>query len=92
MAALIYLLKCMVYFVCVGLDVAMFFLQIRLILRWKKIAFLVPFDKTGQPLVAAVTKKVSMLFQTRPPLSEKGKLIVALVIAALARIILGTLF
>lgn len=91
MTALIYLLKCMLYFVCVGLDVAMFFVQIRLILKWRKIRWLVPFDKTGQPLVAAVTEKVSTLLKTRQPLSENGKLIAALILFAMVRMILGTL-
>jgi hypothetical protein len=42
-------------------------------------------------LVNAVTTKVSQFFKTQKPLSERGKLIVALVAFAIARVILGTI-
>ena len=82
---------CFLYFVCVGLDIAMFFLQIRLILRWRNINWLVPFDNAGKSLVNAVTAKVSQFLKPQNPLSERGKLIAALVAFAIARIILGTI-
>ena len=82
---------CLLYFVCVGLDVAMFFLQVRLILLWKNINWLIPFDNTGKPLVNAVIGKVPRFLKTQKPLSEKGKLIAALVVLAIARVILGTI-
>ena len=82
---------CFLYFVCVGLDIAMFFLQIRLVLLWKNVNWLVQFDKTGKTLVNAVTAKVPQFLKTQNPLSERGKLIIALVVFAIARIILGTI-
>jgi len=91
MTGLTYLLMCFLYFVCVGLDIAMFFLQIRLILLWRNVNWLVPFDNTGKSLVNAVTAKVPRFLKTQNPLSERGKLIVALVAFAIARIILGTI-
>ena len=91
MTGLTYLLMCFLYFVCVGLDVAMFFLQIRLILQWRTVNWLVPFDDAGKSLVNTVTAKVSQFFKTQNPLSERGKLIVALVAFAIARVILGTI-
>ena len=91
MTGLTYLLMCFLYFVCVGLDVAMFFLQIRLILLWRTVNWLVPFDNAGEPLVTAVTAKVPRFLKTQNPLSERGKLIVVLAVFALARIILGTI-
>jgi len=91
MTGLTYLLMCFLYFVCVGLDVAMFFLQIRLILLWRVINWLIPFDNAGKSLVNAVTAKVPRFLKTQNPLSEKGKLIIALVVFAIARIILGTI-
>ena len=91
MTGLTYLLMCFLYFVCVGLDVAMFFLQIRLILQWRTVNWLVPFDDAGKSLVNAVTAKVSQFLNPKNPLSERGKLIIALVAFAIARIILGTI-
>lgn len=91
MTAIIYLLMCLLYFVCVGLDVAMFFLQIRLILLWRNINWLLPFDNAGKTLVNAVTIKVPQFLKTRKQLSEKGKLIAALLIFAITRIILGAI-
>jgi len=49
------------------------------------------FDNTGKSLVNAVTAKVPRFLKTQNPLSERGKLIVALVAFAIARIILGTI-
>jgi hypothetical protein len=84
-----YLLMCFLYFVCIGVDIAMFFLQIRLVVLWRNVNWLVPFDNAGKTLVNAVTTKVSQFFKTQNPLSERGKLIVALVAFAITRVILG---
>ena len=91
MTGLTYLMMCFVYFICVSLDVVIFFLQIRLIILWKNISWLVPFDNAGKSLVDAVTSKVPQLLKTKNPLSEKGKLIAALLAFAIARVILGTI-
>ena len=91
MTGLTYLLMCCLYFVCIGLDVAMFFLQVRLILQWRRFNWLVPFDNVGKPLVNAVTAKVPQLLKTQTPLSERGKLIIALLVFAVARIILAAI-
>jgi len=91
MTGLTYLLMCFLYFVCVGLDVAIFFLQIRLILLWRTVNWLVPFDNAGNSLVNTVTSKVPRFLKTQNSLSERGKLIVALAVFAIARIILGTI-
>lgn len=91
MTGLTYLLMCFLYFVCIGLDVAMFFLQIRLVLMWKTFNWLVPFDNAGETLVNAVTAKVPQFLKTQNQLSERGKLIIALVMFAITRIILGTI-
>ena len=91
MTGLTYLLMCCLYFVCVGLDVAMFFLQIRLILLLRNVKWLIPFDNAGKTIVDAVTAKVPRFVKTQTPLSERGKLIIALAVFAIARIILGTI-
>ncbi len=91
MTAIIYLLMCLLYFVCVGLDIAMFFLQIGLVMLWRNINWLIPFDNAGKSLVNAVTAKVSQFLKTKNPLSQRGKLITALAAFAIARIILGSI-
>jgi len=89
MTEVFYLPACFLYFVCIGLDIAMFFLQVRLILLWKNIDLLVPFDNAGNSLVTAIASRVPRFLKTRKQLSEKGKLISALAVFAIARIILG---
>ena len=89
MAALIYLMLSLLYFVCLGLDITIFFLQIRLILLWKNISWLIPFDETGKPLVNAIAGQASGLLKTKRPLSEKGKLILILLVFVIARILLA---
>ena len=91
MTATMYLLMCLLYFVCVGLDVAIFFLEIRLILLWRNINWLIPFDNAGQSLVTSVILKVPQFLKTQNQLSKKGKLIIALVAFVIARLILGTI-
>jgi len=91
MTGLTFLLMCFIYFVCIGLDVVMFFLQIRLILLWRNINWLVPIDNAGQLLVNSINDKVSIYLKIQKPLSEKGKLIIALIAFAIIRIILGTI-
>ena len=89
MVGVAYLLMCVLHFVCIGLDVTIFFLQIRLVLLWKNVKWLVPFDNAGSSIVNAVTWRVPKILKTKRSLSEKGKLIVALVALVLLRIILG---
>ena len=84
-----YLLMCVLHFVCIGLDVTIFFLQIRFVLLWKDVSWLVPFDIAGKSIVDAVTLRVPAILKTRQPLSEKGKIMVALVALVVLRIILG---
>ena len=91
MIAIMYLLMCMLYFVCIGLDVTMFFLQVRLLLTWRSIEWLIPFEVTGRPVTDMVAAQLSKILQTNRPLSERGTLIVALIITALIRVILGLL-
>jgi len=88
MTGLIYLMASLLYFVCIGLDIAIFFLQIRLILLWKNISWLIPFDDTGKPLVNAIAGRASGLLKTKRQLSEKGKLILILLVFVITRIIL----
>ena len=89
MIGVAYLLMCVFHFVCIGLDVTIFFLQIRLVLLWKDISWLVPFDNAGRSIVNAVTLRVPAILKPKRPLSESGKIIVSLVALVILRIILG---
>ena len=89
MTAVIYILICVLYFVCVALDITIFFLQIRLIMFWRQIKWLVPFETCGRPIVDSITMEVPRFLKTKQPMSEKGKLIAALAAFALVRIVLG---
>jgi hypothetical protein len=80
---------CCLYFVCIGFDVVMFFLQIRLIFQFRKFRWLVPVDDAGKSLVDLITARVAV--KTNHQLSEKGELIVALAAFAVARIVLEVL-
>ncbi len=91
MTAIVYLLMCLLYFICIGLDVVMFFLQIRLILTWRNINWLIPFDNTGKSLVDNVSEKFPQILRLRKPLSKRGKLITTLIIFAVLRMSLGLL-
>ena len=88
MTPLIHLVLGLLYFVCIGLDVAIFFVQIRLILLWKNVSWLVPFDNVGRPLVNSLIRAASDLFRTKRPLSQKGMLILVLLALIITRIIL----
>ncbi|AQQ70914.1 hypothetical protein SMSP2_01277 [Limihaloglobus sulfuriphilus] len=89
MTALVYLLMCIIYFICVGLDIIMFFLQVRLLFTWRNIQWLRPFDTAGTPIVDMVTAQLPRFTKTSKPLSEKGKLIIALLMTATLRMTFG---
>ena len=91
MTGLNYLLACFVYFICLGLDIAMFFLQVRLVLTWRAVNWLIPFDNAGKSLVSAISEKVPRVLRIQKPLSEKQRLIIALITFAIMRIILGSI-
>ncbi len=80
------------YFICIGIDIAIFFVEIRLILLWKNINWLVAFDQAGKPLIEALTRQASRLLKTKRSLSQRGKLIIILPVFALIRIVLGAIY
>lgn len=87
--AILYLLMFLIYFVCIGLDVVMFFLQVRLVLAWREIKWLKPFDLSGRPITDAIVKRLPTILKLNKPLSEKGILVIAMLIVAITRILLG---
>jgi hypothetical protein len=92
MTGLIYLMLGCLYFICIGIDIAIFFVEIRLILLWKNISCLVPFDQAGKPLIEALTRQASRLLKTKRSLSQRGKLIIILLAFALIRIVLVAIY
>ena len=89
MSPLIYLVLGFLYFVCIGLDVAIFFIQIRLILLWKNVGWLVPLDNIGTTLVNSLIGAASDVLKTKRPLSQKGTLILVLLALVITRIVLA---
>ena len=55
MVALTLLVRYLLNMICTGITIALFFLQVRLLLTWFKIAWLVPFDNAGRSIVNWLT-------------------------------------
>ena len=81
------------YFVCLGIDIVIFFLVIRLILNWRSIRFLDGFDKAGKTLVDGLTERIGRFccFILKKTLSANGKLFVSITILSLAKYIFCSL-
>jgi len=78
------------YLVHLGINIAVFFTVIRLILMWKHFIWLAKFDAIGKPLVNGMTNAIGKFVETRwhKNLSEKSRLLVSLTILMLADFIL----
>ena len=83
-----------IYLVHLGINIAVFFTVIRLILTLKHFAWLGHFDTMGRPLVNGMTTAVGKFVETRwhKNLSEKGLLLICLVVMATAELILTCFF
>ena len=77
--------------VCIGLDITIFFLFVRLIITWLKIPLFEKFNDAGKSLVGAITSSVSTLWDRvgQKRLSEKGKVFLGIAVVAFIRLILG---
>ena len=75
--------------VCVGINIVEFFLIIRVVTSWKRMAFLAGFDDAGRNLVDGYTGKVGNLWRrmTQKQLSLKGKLLIGFLLLETLRII-----
>jgi len=83
------LLITMFYFVCLAVDVMLFFLMVRaLVVRWPT-WWLVGFDAAGRWLVDGLLVRVqnSWIRFFQNPLSDRGKLIVAITVFYVAWLI-----
>ncbi len=76
-----------VYLAHLGINIALLFLLIQLILTWKYFAWLTPLDKVGKPVTDAMTGAVSARIESRfgeRKFSERGRLSICIVILTLA--------
>ena len=82
------------YLVHLGINIAVFFVVIRLILTWKHFTWLTHLDKVGRPLVDSMTNAVGKFVETRwhKKISEKGRLLICLVLLEIAGLILNCFF
>jgi len=83
-----------IYLVHLGINIVVLFLVIRLILTWKHFAWLARFYAVGKSLVDGMTNAIGKFAEIRwhKNLSEKGRLLVCLVILATAELALTCLF
>ncbi len=79
--------------VCLGIDITVFFICVRILLTWKRISWLEPFDDAGKRLVDAVTNKIGCYLNRnlKKQLNQRGLLLVSLITLELVRMILSHL-
>ena len=82
-----------IYLIHLGINIAVLFTVIRLILMWKHFAWLARFYTVGKPLVDGMTNAIGKFVETRwhKNLSEKGRLLICLVILTTAELVLTCL-
>lgn len=75
---------------CVGIDIAIFFVAIRLVLMWRNTSWLVRLNSVGKELVAAILSETNRLWYrvAQKKLSVKGELLVSIVGLSVARFLL----
>ena len=75
------------YFVVMGIDIAVFFLLIHLIVTKWNIQWLAPFEKIGRDIVARVTATVGGIIsrKSHQRLSTKGAVFASIVILTTTR-------
>jgi len=80
----------LLYFVCLGLDIVVFFMWVHVLLSWRRIRWLVPLGRIGEPLVEVLMRSVDTYLRQRLNLHFKRKTLVCLVfvIIFLAKLLL----
>jgi hypothetical protein len=91
MGALLRLLLAFLHLICIAIDIAIFFLVVRLLLTWRSISWLERLDKVGKELVYALTANVGRLWYrvAEKKLSTKGELLVSVLALSIARLLLS---
>jgi hypothetical protein len=76
------------YLACIGMDIAIFFLLIRLVLMWRSDSWLEQLNEVGRQLVDALAAKVGRLWfrAVRKQLSCRGELLVGLTVLLFVRL------
>ena len=86
------LLTPIISLVCLGIDIATFFLLVRLVQAWKACNWLAPFNKAGKSLVDSITATTGNLASSKfnKELSDRGKLLVSFGILMLVKFIIAS--
>jgi hypothetical protein len=86
------LIKAILILICLGIDITIFFLLIRLVLSRWKIGWLGSFDQAGDRLVTVTAESTSKIWLqfTQKHLSIRGQLCVAVIGLTLVRLFLGS--
>jgi hypothetical protein len=83
------LLLAILALLAMAIDITAFFMLVRVIMLWKEIAWLKPFDDTGKNLVYRYSEMIDRSWYRvmKRHLATKGKLLVGLVALELARLL-----
>lgn len=83
------LLLAILALLAMAIDITAFFMLVRVIMLWKEIAWLKPFDDAGKNLVYRYSEMIdrSWYRAMKRHLATKGKLLVGLVALELARLL-----
>ena len=78
------------HLVCIGIDMAIFFLLIRLVLMWRTNSWLERLNDVGRHLADALAAKVGRLWSraVKKQLSRRGELLVGLTVLLFARLVI----
>jgi hypothetical protein len=75
------------HLMCIGIDVAIFFLLLRFVSMWRRVSWLEQLNEVGRPLVDAIVAKIGRLWYrtVQKQLSCRGVLLVSLTAFLLLR-------
>lgn len=82
------LLLAVLHLLCVGINITVFFMVVRVVMLWKEIACLKPFNDAGRNLVDRYSEMVASLWDriTKKQLAPKGKILIGLIALELVRL------
>ncbi len=92
MNVLFHPIAAVLYLVHLGINIALLFLLIQLILTWKRPAWLVPLGTVGRPITDAMTGAIAARLEGRfrgRKFSERGRLSICIVLLTLADLCLA---
>lgn len=91
MSIYLILFKALLSLVLTAIDITEFFLLVRAVMLFKEVAWLKHFDTAGKELTASYTTRIDSLFYRikSKHLSERGRIIVSLVVLELVKVLIG---